>query len=371
MSDLEKPVLQPTQHRGLALQQGLLLLLSIALLLTLALLLLPSAWLPEEVQRLRATEATEAADTSLRLVDQSLVLTVGADGDYLSLNAALGVASGMRHRFTGTDAGIEIRILPGTVLNEQVHLYSMDLSHIRLSGPEPVTVDISGFEHADDDRDSVPFINAQRGSRTPLIDVLFEQAPVPASEDTAANEHGAVGLLLNRGSSAVITPNGGFTGYRDGATVYNGSTLSARFGTLQGTRWGLHARHMSDANLRSATITGGEIGVWARRASRIDVRAANLSGTGGVGILADNVSLVEAHGAQLHSRDVAAHAFRGGQINLLEADLEGSVLGAQVSDGGFIFAHQLSKLEGVETLFSVMPNAFSRDGVIFSDVDQD
>jgi len=291
------------------------------------------------------------------LVDGGVEITVGANGHFQSLNDALAAASGLRHRHNEHRDGIVVHIFEDVVLNEQINLYNTDLSYIRITGNSPVFVDTSGFENADDDRGSAPFFNIQRGSEAPKVDVIFEQV-------AGGN---AVGLLVNRGSSAVVTPNGGFTGFRDGATVNNGSTLTARFSTLRGSRWGVHARHMSDANLRSADLTGGEIGAWARRASRVDARAADVSGNGGEGLRADNVSLIEGHGAVMQNRDIAANAFRGGQINLLSGNFGGSAKAMQVTQGGFIYAHGIGDVSGVTTLFSVTPNEFSADGVIFTD----
>ena len=289
------------------------------------------------------------------VVDGGVEFTVGANGHFQSLNEALGVASAVRSRHSGEREGVVVKILDGVVLNEQINMYNTDLSHIRLTGNSPVMADTTGFANADDDRGSAPFFNLQFGSESPKIDVIFEQV---AGGDS-------VGFLDNRGSSAVLMPNGGFVGFRDGATVNNGSTLTGRFSTLQGSRWAIHARHMSDANLRSARLDGGEIGAWARRASRIDARAADLSGDGsGEGLRADNVSLIEAHGAVINQRAIAANAFRGGQINLLSANLAYTDTAMQVSDGGFIYAHGLGDLSGVEQVFSIEPNSFSARGVL-------
>ncbi|ANB01640.1 hypothetical protein [Ectothiorhodospira sp. BSL-9] len=299
-------------------------------------------------------------DQGVVVVDGGVEFTVGANGHFQSLNEALGVASAVRSRHSGERGeGVVVTILEGVVLNEQVNMHNTDLSHIRLTGNSPVMVDTTGFANADDDRGSAPFFNLQFGSESPKIDVIFEQV---AGGD-------AVGLLANRGSSAVLTPNGGFVGFRDGATVNNGSTLTGRFSTLQGSRWAIHARHMSDANLRSARLDGGDIGAWARRASRIDARAADLSGHGsGEGLRADNVSLIEAHGAVINQRAIAANAFRGGQINLLSANLANTGTAMQVSDGGFIYAHGLGDLSNVGQVFSIEPNTFSARGVILTDL---
>lgn len=294
---------------------------------------------------------------TMLMVDGGVELRVGPGGHFATLNEALALASSIRHRHNSERDGVVVRILEGFVLAEQIHQYNSDLSHVRITADGIVPVDTTGFVGADDDRGSVPLFNCQRGCEAPKIDAIFEQI---AGGD-------AVGLLVNRGSRAVITPQGGFIGFRDGATINNGSTLSARFSTLRGSRWGVHARHMSDANLRSADMTGGEIAAWARRASRIDVRGADLSGTGtGEGIRADNVSLVEAHGAEIADRAIAVNAFRGGQVNLLGVGFSGSQLAMQVTEGGFIYAHNIGDIGGVGQLFSTEPNSFSADGVIFS-----
>lgn len=301
----------------------------------------------------------EIIDNVVVLVEGGVEITVGANGHYQTLNDALAAASGLRHRHNENRDGIVLHIQDDVVLNEQINLFNTDLSYVRITGNSPVLVDTSGFERADDDRGSPPFFNIQRGSEAPKIDVIFEMVPGGR----------AVGLLVNRGSSAVITPDGGFVGFYDGATINNGSTLTARFSTLRGSsRWGVHARHMSDANLRSADLTGGGVyGVWARRASRIDVRGADVSGTGGEGLRADNVSLIEGHGTVMRNREIGANSFRGGQINLLNGDFNSSSTAMQVSDGGFIYAHQLRDLGGVTTIFNVTPNEFSAKGVIFTD----
>jgi hypothetical protein len=303
--------------------------------------------------------ALSAGCANVAVVEPGRELSVGPGGQFATLNDALAAASTMRPRHVGNAEanGVVVRIERGFVVREQVALNAADMSHVRITGEGRVPVDTTGFVRSEDDRGSAPLFDIQRGSEAPVIDVIFEQV-------AGGN---AVGLLLNRGSRGVITPNGGFVGFRDGATVNNGSTLSGRYATLQGSRWAVHARHMSDANLRSAVLHGGEVGAWARRASRIDARSADLSGNGGEGLRADNVSLIEAHGAVLRDRAVAAHAFRGGQINLLEAYFEGSQLAMRVTDGGFIYAHGFCNIERVENVYSVTPNELTAYGVIFTD----
>ncbi|TVQ91467.1 MAG: hypothetical protein EA400_04975 [Chromatiaceae bacterium] len=321
-----------------------------------------SGWTPGQAQSIAQIRALTALSRRwMAMVDGGVEIQVGPGGHFQSLNEALALASSLRHRHNSDRDGVVVRILNGYVLDEQIHQYNSDLSHVRITADEIVPVNTSSFVGADDDRGSAPLFNVQRGSESPKIDSIFEQIDGGA----------AVGLLVNRGSRAVITPNGGFIGFRDGATINNGSTLSARFSTLRGSRWGVHARHMSDATLRSADMTGGEIAAWARRASRIDVRGADLSGDGGEGIRADNVSLVEAHGAQIAGRAIAANAFRGGQINLLGVSFGDSVTAMRVTEGGFIYAHGLAPadLSEVTVPFSTEPNSFSADGVIFTNLD--
>ena len=305
--------------------------------------------------------AAEEAREWVEIAEGGVEITVGPDGDFDNLNDALAEASGIRHRHNRGREGVVVSILPGYVLREQIHMYNTDLSHVRITGDENVPVDTTGFENADNDRGSRPVFNAQRGSEAPKIDVIFEYQDGPPS----------VGMLLNRGSSGVMTPDGGFVGFRDAVTVNNGSRLSARFSTLRGTRWGAHARHMSDANLRSADLSGGEIGVWARRASRIDARSADVSGDEGEGIRADNVSLVEGHGATLVGRPIGAHAFRGGKINLLNADIANTGLAMKVTEGGFIYAHEIEDTSGIGRMFSTKPHEVTADGAIFTDMPEE
>jgi hypothetical protein len=134
------------------------------------------------------------------LVSSSIILTIGPSGDYQTINGAIGYLS--RHYPIYVNGGIDVDmlLLSGFVMEEQVLLRSLDLSWATIKGEDAETFV---------ERDSLttnfgglfPVFGAMNGARLPKIDHQFSVNETGSHEDRA-------GVYCCVGSKAIILGGG-------------------------------------------------------------------------------------------------------------------------------------------------------------------
>ena len=210
-----------------------------------------------------------------------IIVKVGKNGDFTSISAALTYLSQYYPLYKYGGVNAEIRILSGTIINEQILVVGADYSWITItyedyqpnalvydevaekiakgeilydttSGYNSVKVDASkwsrnGITH--DTRGDLCLFRAEDGGRLPSIGCVFKLQ--------VENAYGVAGICCNRGSSCVVKTLCGFIGFKDGVISNNESSITIREGiTMNCARWGCHARHNGEVSARSVIAVG-------------------------------------------------------------------------------------------------------------------
>ena len=228
---------------------------------------------------------------------ESTTVTVGAGGDYGTINAALAALStkvGREYRAGGITA--TVRLLSGFTMAEQVLVASLDLSWITITSEDAevpvnaaaITVPLSAPDSL------IPAFGARNNAKLPTIGAKFA---------FPNNTHGKDGVAVIIGSEVSFLPGGnGVVRARNGLKVLYGSKAHCYIpglviggdGTGAGTTRGvdfsyaanraLHVAHGSQAYLprHDFRYAGGDMAVyviWKSHADLYQGTAANAAGT--------------------------------------------------------------------------------------------
>lgn len=336
-------------------------------------------------------------DEEVSYIFKNVEVTVGQDGDYLTIGEAIQFLSKFYplYKYGGIKAAI--LILSGTVISEQIFVDGLDLSWITIeyedynpeslsydsvalsiangtivfdttSGYNAVAVDSSGFSGVTHDtRGDVCLFRAENGGKLPIINCVFKLV-------TPNTSYGVAGIVCNRGSEAVVKTLCGFIGFQDGVISNNESSITIREGiTMNCGRWGCHARHNGEVSARSVIATGcatnstysSEYGAAvADRVADMDVREAYLSGN--VAIRASNASRICAK---------AAHILGGGVpgVYLVSSDCSSIINASQIEfssvSGDGIKVEQGGQIDAFSVTgnptFNTTKNEVTSKGIIF------
>lgn len=309
---------------------------------------------------------------------EPITLTVGANGNYRTLNAALEAITEKYPVYKQGGISVQIRILSGTTIHEQIAIQKADFSYVTIvSDDEFVPVDVDGFNAQGLDSHDLrtpnvgALIGGENGAGLPCIGCLFKVS-------TNTNNISVVGYFANRSSKGVVLANSGFDGFNDGVISNNESSVTIREGIARNmTRWGVHARHNGEVSARSAVLTGCDIAAYADRVANLDVREADCSNSK-VAVRAENSSMICAAGT--HCTNGGANG--SGSIVISKSGSTITCDGMeiinpdchdifQVSFGGTITANLLSNFrnENKNGRFNVSRNQVNQSGIIFANSD--
>ena len=299
-------------------------------------------------------------DYKSTLLTEDITVTVGANGDFETLNGAISYLSSFYPAYKKGGIKCYIKILEGTVINEQIFANQIDLQYITIiaeGNTETISIDgtsytmnivdvnATGFKHtanAHDARGNYPFIAGENAAKLPTIGCVFRLMP-----ETVEDGKTVCGMLCNRGSEGVVLAASGFDGFNDGVIANNESSITIREGISRNmTRWGVHARHNGEVSARSCVCTNCGIGACADRVADCDVREAVLNGSK-VAIECNNISRVNANGC--HAQNCGTN---GGYV-------------VMISGGGFANCGSLDTTGYVGTLYNKATNTLSSSGIIF------
>ena len=209
-------------------------------------------------------------------------MTVGTGGQYQTINAALVAMSMRRAVFKPGGFLAVIRLLPGFIMAEEVHVSGVDLSWITITGDDPETVirrsalitPVYGSEFA--------AFYAAAGGALPFLDHLFTM-------DTSGAATNRNGIRLGRGGRASLQAGAGIKNAGgNGAYLTEASTLSGNGTVFSGAGVSaIHAVGGSVANAVAAVLSGCTgVGVQASVGSQVTCNNADISGCAGGGVLA-------------------------------------------------------------------------------------
>lgn len=324
-----------------------------------------SHWFDGQVNCFNATANIKRfVDIDTKTLTKDIEVTVGENGDFVTLNSAIEYLSGFYPSYRKGGINCNIKILAGTVINEQIFANHIDLQYITITAEagdnNTETIDIDGELHtfvivdvnakdfgntanAHDARGNYPFIAGENAAKLPTIGCVFRLLPETVEEGKTI-----CGMLCNRGSAGVVLAASGFDGFYDGVIANNESSITIREGISRNMgRWGVHARHNGEVSARSCVCTNCGIGACADRVADLDVREAVLDGST-IAIECNNISRANANGC--HANNCGSE---GGYVVV-------------VNGGGFANCGSLETTGCVGTLYNVDKNTLTANGIIFA-----
>ncbi len=266
----------------------------------------------------------------------NITVTVGDNGDFPTINAALENIVALyypKYISGGNCPRVNINLLPGFVMNEQVLVESLDLSWITITGNDEETI-INRSALNKNFYASYPPFGVANGGTLPII-----------------------GQLFNMNTT-------GDGSYRDGVhAIYCSSAIIRKnCGIKNAGRRGLTARYSSIIEANEAIFSGaGEAGIHAFLSSIINANRANASGAGQMGVYALRGSIINAYGA-----NISGAGLYGASSEL------NSIITAALSDasnaedyGFYVYGGSFICAEGATGTLSQTANTLTAEGIIF------
>lgn len=300
----------------------------------------PGGVLLNEVVNARKPEEKEPYETLGKRIDgidkvaypiEEYLLTVGQSGDYQSLNAALADAASRRAGYTGYGFNIEVRLLSGFILTEQVYVRDQDLSFITITAEdEIVEIDASTFGNNVNEEPYATGLLLQSAAaftgygiaKLPLIDCSFDfkQSGVSGRTNGIFLIYGAEfrmargrkfvnglssGLSVMEGSKAYVTDTefSGFNG--NNIACYRGSYVLFRGGKANASvsGYGVYLDNLCQMDAAMADFSGNsKTNVWLSGQSLLSANNAkfNNSKTGN-GLNVDGASVADVHNSEFNN----------------------------------------------------------------------
>lgn len=229
-----------------------------------------------------------------KLLGASVTYTVGASGDFSTINDALEFVSEYRPVYSSAGIRVTIQLQSGFAMAEQIICDGIDLAFVTITAvAATVSVDPTSFSAsilvAEYSTAPVyPAIAAVNGGRTPLIDVQFVMSSTVSSR---------IGCLAYGAGSVVSMGDGG--------------------------------------------VTYANIGCMCANSGFVSGNAMNFSNASSQGVQCYNSGTVSAYSLAVSDCQYGAYAGSGGRITIdTTLTAEGCVVGAYAFRGG-VFAHTI------------------------------
>lgn len=300
--------------------------------------------------------------------DADVTFTVGSGGQFSTINAALAAASKLVIRpYTQSGFKVEIRLLTGFQMAEQVLCKDVDLSYITITSVDPVVTIVRSAL-------TVP-VNADEGTGGTSIGHIPAFGGIRAKLPT-------IGCLFQMNTSGTATD-------RSGVYIANHSHISVipNCGIQNAAHTGLFCLVNSSADApKTIWKNAGNGCVRAESTSFIALASgfsvaetpgtgfgSDCSGSGGDGILCKEASLVDARAANVTgAANDAIHARRGSTINATQASASSTNMSGVRADRGSTVYFNLGVVTGAGTtgiLCSRASRCDAEDAVVTSSAD--
>lgn len=226
---------------------------------------------------------------------EPLVVEVGLNGDFPSINKALEALSRAFPAYVWGGVNIELRLLSGFVMQEQIFAHRINLGGVVITSEDPeVTIARSSLTKKDQSGD-LPAFYANENAVLPVIGTRFNM-------DTSGPEGDQIGIRVSMNSAVVVRVV---------------PLTEVRNGIINATRRGIN-------------IQQGSLGV---------LNSADFSGAGNVGIRLANGSRAQASNAIARDCGDAGASIASSTIDLGKADLSGCLRGMGLrADNGSVVA---------------------------------
>lgn len=291
-------------------------------------------------------------DSSLQA---SVKVTVGASGDFQSINAAVLHLS----RFI-PDLGVtaEVELLSGFVMSEQLFVEGLDLGWITITGVDAETIinepslmrTLQGYF-----RPAFCIINGA----LPTIGQLFRFSSKGSPDDARCGV-----MAFNLGRSSILPGCGVIDAGNMGIAAYSSSTISAYGAIASGAGLnGVEAYSNSAVDVSGADVSGaGVYGIYAE-GSRVSAGAVNVNGAGTTGIHASQGSIVTATIADaIGAGDYGIYAEDGSTVSATGADASGAGISSF-----YVYRGSTITADGAKGTLSQTRNTATSNGIIFQE----
>ena len=215
--------------------------------------------------------------------DSDVLITVGAGGDYSTIGEAMSFASQFYPLYTANSISIEVKLLTGFIVSEQVFVENIDLSYVKLTSVDAeVTVDRSALTKIS--ASYYPLFMCDYGSLF-RIEALF-------SMDTSGTATDRIGLQLKNLANGFVDTGCGIKNSPARGAHLISSQLNGNGSVWDGSGIGLRAGNESEAWVRNGSFQNCTTSIMNVAGSSI-VAAQDLTATGSVqGIVAENSAVV-------------------------------------------------------------------------------
>ncbi|ATQ56206.1 hypothetical protein [Paracoccus yeei] len=265
------------------------------------------------------------------------VVTVGAGGDYATINAALAALSERRPAYVNGGFTAEVRLRSGFIMREQVVVRGVNLGWIRITSVDTeVQIDRS-YLTTQINTGNYPAFAAGGGGYLPIIDALFTMT----SAGTAAGRHGIYvydggGVTVSTGKGIKSAGGHGVLAQTSAVVAANGADFRNALGVGAAMQGGTRGA------FQAAVLSGCDIGIQANNGATVHAAEANCQTCVTGGIRAQSGATINALNALC--RQVTAS---DGSMDISVA--QGATINAVGATGGT----------------SVPPNAVTAAGIIF------
>lgn len=262
----------------------------------------------------------------------SETVTVGANGDFQTINAAIEYLSRKRpEHVTSGEIKAEIQLLSGYTMQEQVFVENVDLSWIVItSEASTVTIDRGSLTRRINVNQPPEFTISPAfacfNGFLPIIDVLFVMNASGSASDQS-------GVFLDNGN-CIILPGGGVTdtafiglcAINSSNVIANGTDFSRAGGKANVYGDGFRIWASTLTATQSKADDAGDTGFNISMGSKANLNGAQANSCGHHNLLSTSSSIVSAReGIFRNALDDCMVAYAGGVIDARYADVSGAV----------------------------------------------
>ena len=273
--------------------------------------------------------AAISSENSVAINNSSgFTITVGASGHFASINDALECAVRLKPLFVKAGQSVEIMLLSGFLMSEQIIVKNHDLSWITIKATDAeVQVDKTKITIPSPNGSKAIFLAVGACARLPTIGCLF---------NCSIGSGNVNGIMVMAGASAHVLGGSGVKFAANGAVALHGGTINAGSGATDADYWSNGSIFDDSTQCGLFAQDGGVIvapGVSARRCgtyvsneyyggaiamygSTMNVQRGKFDHAGMYGVLARDGSKVNARATDVsYAGEMGYFALHGGTIN--------------------------------------------------------
>lgn len=269
--------------------------------------------------------AVEQAYQDFQKRETAETVTVGTQGDFNSLNQALEFITRKNSVYNSQGLRVEVQLLSGFVLDEQVIVDGQDLGWIVITSVDPVVmIDGAGITEVVIESRRPAFLGINNAT-LPVIGVQFDYGTGPKGDGITVAFGSKVLLLAGSGVDNAIRGLGAYYGSQ--AVCYMQGLTEGGAGTGAGAQRGVSfknctnrafmATYSSHINCARSILTNcsGDYAVYCIWNSSADIYQSDMSGATNTAVSSRDGSKVNARETNVSGSNRGYHALHGATIN--------------------------------------------------------